>query len=317
MAEEDYLRLSPEFEYSSICYDGCYHKIKYSSIEGKVNHDFITNYCKIKGINPPHHFRISRLGAFRQVVRDSYKSYISPCGDSLEVMVNGYLDNKHTSNYDCFVGEKYEVCRIDEIMNWFENRNMPVPAIYLVDKSKYQTFTAPNGAKIQLYDLDKSYVEFQRAPYMRERIEPHNRLVFNVAQLDEAWTWQRRWHKSTATSLKVWFLDNDMEPPIELKDVPAKKTVEMATIETITDPDTGSIIYHSVGKTFTHGDDSLEISGFCLESYPCQHDCILNGKNTRLGARSIYKWFVDRNMPAPSHFNYIEEERGKARCIAI
>ena len=44
------------------------------------------------------------------------------------------------------------------------------------------------------------------------------------------------------------------------------------------------------------------ISTICLQSYPCQHDCKLNGSSIRVSGIQICKLFIDNNMPVPEHF---------------
>lgn len=53
--------------------------------------------------------------------------------------------------------------------------------------------------------------------------------------------------------------------------------------------------------------DSVVISGFCMQSDPCQHIISVDNNQTRMGARVIVKLLEDRDIPVPSHFDYLNQ----------
>ncbi len=52
------------------------------------------------------------------------------------------------------------------------------------------------------------------------------------------------------------------------------------------------------------------IGDICLESYPCQHKVIINGKETMMSGLSIYNYCIKNKIEVPKHFkeyeNYID-----------
>ncbi len=47
---------------------------------------------------------------------------------------------------------------------------------------------------------------------------------------------------------------------------------------------------------------NFKISGKCLESYPCQHFVIVNGKEEMWSGVEICKYLKDNNLPMLKHF---------------
>ena len=48
--------------------------------------------------------------------------------------------------------------------------------------------------------------------------------------------------------------------------------------------------------------DEMHYSTMCMESYPCQHYCNVNGVNKTMDAVQIQKYCTQNNLPIPSHF---------------
>lgn len=47
----------------------------------------------------------------------------------------------------------------------------------------------------------------------------------------------------------------------------------------------------------------------CMESWPCQHDVLINGRQETMDGHDICKYCEERGLPVPAHFsNYIDED---------
>lgn len=46
----------------------------------------------------------------------------------------------------------------------------------------------------------------------------------------------------------------------------------------------------------------IQVSETCYQSYPCQHDVVVDGKRERLYGIDIYKLYESKNLPVPKHF---------------
>jgi hypothetical protein len=75
------------------------------------------------------------------------------------------------------------------------------------------------------------------------------------------------------------------------------------------------IVYYTCGSIDKNGrlpiylmDSMIEIftgfsySSLCLQSYPCQHKVIINGKKKRMYGDDIYDMCIDKNLAVPEHF---------------
>ncbi len=63
----------------------------------------------------------------------------------------------------------------------------------------------------------------------------------------------------------------------------------------------------------------MQISGECMECYPCQHTVIINGENIGMSGDEIYSWHVERELPVPKHFQiykHLVESRKVRELIA-
>jgi len=65
-----------------------------------------------------------------------------------------------------------------------------------------------------------------------------------------------------------------------------------------------------MNNTYTahsQGDNTIEVGDLCFQSYPCKHYIRVNGHSRGMrGARAIVGIFLQRNIPVPQHFAYIQ-----------
>jgi hypothetical protein len=54
-----------------------------------------------------------------------------------------------------------------------------------------------------------------------------------------------------------------------------------------------------------YSDEHLVIDSICLESLPCHHVVIYDGKAMQLGGQAIVDYFHYNKKPVPLHFRYL------------
>lgn len=273
----DTKKLTDNFSYEQSCrhiHDIHVHKVRINNISGVVDHSFIVSYCVENKIPVPRHFECNygRIASNGDVMNEYGDVY----GDRLDILVRNYSDQLATNQFTCVLNEKMTVLRQDVVAKWFVEHDIklptelisvemaPIPQYFRARKRTNGYLTVYKGEKDTLYIVNLCEL-------------PSKKDVW-CAVNEEKWVERRNpW-------LCQWFTENKLEFPSELD-----KT-ELPDVEY-----SGNVF---VGKS----GDSIGIAGWCLESYPCQHDCVLNGKNVRMDGVKIAKWFVSENLMVPNHF---------------
>ena len=50
----------------------------------------------------------------------------------------------------------------------------------------------------------------------------------------------------------------------------------------------------------------ISISTNCIETFPCQHEVVYNGKSEIMMGPKIQDLFIKHKLDVPNHFNYLQ-----------
>jgi hypothetical protein len=75
------------------------------------------------------------------------------------------------------------------------------------------------------------------------------------------------------------------------------------------DRSTGSSVMNNGKRYLLKNNVLLDISDECIHTYPCQHDCVLNGEKMRINGNDIYNIFNSNQIDIPEHFSYYEQKK--------